>query len=188
MKKKIVVIILLFLIIISLIYLFNSYQKDSSIEKIGDKTEENNYSSNIIKNVNYSSKDLNGNQYIINADEGEIDISDPNVIYLKNVKGLIKLTNGNKITISSKYGKYNIDNYDTIFNLEVNVDYLDNNIIGQYLDVSINRNTLIMSKNVIYTNLKNILKADVIEMNIQTKDTKIFMYDTSKKVNIKSKN
>ena len=45
-----------------------------------------------------------------------------------------------------------------------------------------------MSKNVIYTNLKNILKADVIEMNIQTKDTKIFMYDTSKKVNIKSKN
>ena len=98
------------------------------------------------------------------------------------------MTNGNKITISSKYGKYNIDNYDTIFNLEVNVDYLDNNIIGQYLDVSINRNTLIMSKNVIYTNLKNILKADVIEMNIQTKDTKIFMYDTKKKVNIKSKN
>ena len=98
------------------------------------------------------------------------------------------MTNGNKITISSKYGKYNIDNYDTIFNLDVNVDYLNNNIIGQYLDVSIDRNTLIMSKNVIYTNLKNILKADVIEMNIQTKDTKIFMYDTSKKVNIKSKN
>ena len=145
------------------------------------------YNSNIIKNVNYSSKDLNGNQYVINADEGEIDLSDPNVIYLKNVKGLIKLTNGNKITISSKYGKYNIDNYDTIFNLDVNVDYLNNNIIGQYLDVSIDRNTLIMSKNVIYTNLKNILKADVIEMNIQTKDTKIFMYDTSKKVNIKSK-
>ena len=68
------------------------------------------------------------------------------------------MTNGNKITISSKYGKYNIDNYDTIFNLEVNVDYLDNNIIGQYLDVSIDRNTLIMSKNVIYTNFKNILK------------------------------
>ena len=68
------------------------------------------------------------------------------------------MTNGNKITISSKYGKYNIDNYDTIFNLDVNVDYLNNNIIGQYLDVSIDRNTLIMSKNVIYTNLKIFLK------------------------------
>ena len=188
MVKKIIALIIL---PVSLILIY--FYLDRSINKTKDTTEkilEDNdvYNSNIIKNVNYSSKDLNGNQYIINADEGEIDISDPNVIYLKNVKGLIKLTNGNKITISSKYGKYNIDNYDTIFNLDVNVDYLNNNIIGQYLDVSIDRNTLIMSKNVIYTNLKNILKADVIEMNIQTKDTKIFMYDTSKKVNIKSKN
>ena len=188
MVKKIIALIIL---PVSLILIY--FYLDRSINKTQDTTEkilEDNdvHNSNIIKNVSYSSKDLNGNQYIINADEGEIDISDPNVIYLKNVKGLIKLTNGNKITISSKYGKYNIDNYDTIFNLEVNVDYLDNNIIGQYLDVSINRNTLIMSKNVIYTNLKNILKADVIEMNIQTKDTKIFMYDTKKKVNIKSKN
>ena len=33
-----------------------------------------------------------------------------------------------------------------------------------------------------------ILKADVIEMNIDTKDTKIFMYENSKKVRIMSKN
>ena len=188
MVKKIIILIILSVSLI-LIYFYldrsNNQTQDTKEEILEDSDV---YNSNIIKNVNYSSKDLNGNQYVINADEGEIDLSDPNVIYLKNVRGLIKLTNGNKITISSKYGKYNIDNYDTIFNLEVNVDYLDNNIIGQYLDVSINRNTLIMSKNVIYTNLKNILKADVIEMNIQTKDTKIFMYDTKKKVNIKSKN
>mgnify|MGYP005999427795 FL=1 len=155
MVKKIIALIIL---PVSLILIY--FYLDRSINKTQDTSEnilEDNdvYNSNIIKNVNYSSKDLNGNQYIINADEGEIDISDPNVIYLKNVKGLIKLTNGNKITISSKYGKYNIDNYDTIFNLDVNVDYLNNNIIGQYLDVSIDRNTLIMSKNVIYTNLKN---------------------------------
>ena len=33
-----------------------------------------------------------------------------------------------------------------------------------------------------------ILKADVIDMNIETKDTKIFMYDKEKKINIKSIN
>tara|TARA_B100000965_G_C19509340_1_gene721223 strand:+ start:643 stop:1209 length:567 start_codon:yes stop_codon:yes gene_type:complete len=188
MVKKIIILTLLSVTLI-VIYFYI----DRSINQSKDITEKiskdnNEYNSNIIKDVNYSSKDLNGNQYIINADEGEIDLSDPNIIYLKNVRGLIKLTNGNKVTINSKYGKYNIDNYDTIFNLDVNVDYLDNNIIGQYLDVSINRNSLIMSKNVVYTNLKNILKADVIEMNIQTKDTKIFMYDSKEKVNIKSKN
>ena len=47
---------------------------------------------------------------------------------------------------------------------------------------------MIISRNVIYTNLENILKADVVEINIETKDTKIFMYDSKDKVNIKSKN
>ena len=45
-----------------------------------------------------------------------------------------------------------------------------------------------ISKNVIYTNVENILRADVVEINIKTKDTKIFMHEKEKKVNIKSKN
>ena len=49
------------------------------------------------------------------------------------------------------------------------------------------RNTMIISKKVIYKNLKNILKADVIEINIKNKDTKIFMHNNNEKVNIKSK-
>ena len=36
-------------------------------------------------------------------------------------------------------------------------------------------------------NFENILKADVIEIDIDTKDTKIFMYKNNKKVNIKTK-
>ena len=47
---------------------------------------------------------------------------------------------------------------------------------------------MIISNNVVYTNKENILKADVIDMNIETKDTKIFMYDKEKKINIKSIN
>ena len=45
-----------------------------------------------------------------------------------------------------------------------------------------------MTKKVVYTNLENILKADAIEMNLKTKDTKVFMYENQKKVNIKSIN
>ena len=47
---------------------------------------------------------------------------------------------------------------------------------------------MIISKNVIYNNSENILKADVIEIDIRTKDTKIFMYEQEKKVKITSKN
>ena len=39
-----------------------------------------------------------------------------------------------------------------------------------------------MSTNVIYTGNKNELFADMIEMNISTKDTKIFMNNNEKKV------
>ena len=47
---------------------------------------------------------------------------------------------------------------------------------------------MIVSKKVIYTNNGNILNADVVEIDINTKDAKIFMYEKDKKVNIKSKN
>ena len=46
------------------------------------------------------------------------------------------------------------------------------------------KNTIIISKNVKYKNLDNILRSDVIEMDIATKNTKIYMYDKMDKVNI----
>ena len=151
--------------------------------------EENFVNSNIIKDIKYSSKDLKGNEYIIEANEGEIDISNSNIIYLKKVKAYIKLIKKNEmITISSDFGKYNTVTYDTIFSKNVEVDYMDNNLIGNYLDFSMMKNTLIMSKNVVYTNPDNILIADVVELNTVTKDTKIFMHNSNEKVEVKSKN
>ena len=47
---------------------------------------------------------------------------------------------------------------------------------------------MIVSRNVVITDLENIVKADVIELDIKTKDTKIFMFEKNKKVNIKNKN
>ena len=66
--------------------------------------------------------------------------------------------------------------------------YLDNKITGEYLDFSLDSNLMVISRDIVYTNLDNVLVADVLEMNIETKDTKIYMYENKKKVNIKSKN
>ena len=54
------------------------------------------------------------------------------------------------------------------------------------MDFSLERNSMIISRNVNYNNLENELKADVVDINIKTKDTKIFMLEEGKKVNIKS--
>jgi len=47
---------------------------------------------------------------------------------------------------------------------------------------------LIISKNVVYTNQNNILKADVIKLNTITKDAKIFMHNSKEQINIEGLN
>ena len=151
-------------------------------------TEERIESSNIIEDVSYSAKDTNGNEYFLKASEGTIDQNDSNYIFLKSVNALINLKNYNLVEISSDFGKYNINNYDTIFSKNVIITYLDNKITGDYLDFSWEKNLMIISRDVILKNNKSSLQADVIEVNIETRDIKIFMYEENKKVNIKSLN
>jgi len=179
----------LFFFIFLIAYSKLSKEDQIIIEQNLEINEKDFVNSNIIKDIKYSSTDLKGNEYIINADEGEIDINNTDIIFLKNVTAYIKLVKKNEIiTISSDFGKYNTVTYDTIFSKNVKVDYIDNNLIGNYLDFSMKNNLLIMSKNVVYTNPNNILKADVIKLDTITKDTKIFMYNSDEKVKVKSKN
>ncbi len=186
-KKATIVIILILLVIIVLISFINFSQKKTSLKIIENTTEEKSFSSNIIKNVSYVSEDAKGNKYTINAYQGEIDLANSDLIYLTDVIALIDLIDSENIEITSDYGKYNITNYDTIFSKNVIINYQYNKITGEYLDFSFDRESMIVSKEVVYTNLENILKADVIEVNIETKDTKIFMHESEKQVNIKSK-
>ena len=176
-----------FLFLLSLIY-SKIFKKSEVVNKEQILNNEDNYNSNIIKDVNYLSKDERGNEYILDAAEGQIDLSNNKIIFLTNVKANINLYDSRNISISSNFGKYNIDNYDTIFSKNVLINHMNHKIRGDYLDFSLERNSMIVSKNVVYTNGKNTLKTDVIEIDIQTKDTKIFMYEDSKKVNIKTKN
>lgn len=189
MTKKIVVgiFITIFLILISKIIYSKFLKKKENLNSQILEEKVKPYNSNLLENIEYVSKDAKGNEYIIRAKNGEIDLDQNNIIYLVDVKSLIRLKNSNEINITSNYGKYNTNNYNTIFSENVIIDYLDNKITGEYLDFSIKRNSMIISREVVYTNTKNILKSDVIELNIETKDTKIYMYDKNKKINIKDR-
>ena len=192
--KKIVKIFLFFIFLIGFLYLF--YYKFYKIDKsttisqpIDDSSDTNpSYNSNIIEDVNYKSIDAQGNQYIISAKKGEIDYLEPNILFLTDVTALIKLKSSDRIEITSDFGKYNSNNFDTIFSKNVLINYLDNRIKANYLDFSLEKNLMIISGKVIYNNLENILEADAVEINIKTKDAKIFMYENDKKVNIRSIN
>ena len=199
MKKKIIlgIFFIIFFFTLFFFYFKTNHNKDilakkKSLDVIEKENiqinEEKIISSNIIEDVSYSAKDTKGNEYFLKAGEGTIDQNQSNYIFLKSVKGIINLKDYKLIEISSDFGKYNINNYDTIFSKNVIITYLDNKITGDYLDFSWDKNLMIISKKVNLKNEKNSLEADVIEINIKTKDIKIFMYEENKKINIKSIN
>ena len=192
MKKKffLKILLILTLIVITWFVYFKYFKEDKTklskqVNPLSEIGEETVYNSNIIKDINYTSRDLKGNEYIIIAKEGEIDLDNSDIIFLTDVTAYIKLVkNSELIVITSNYGKYNTINYDTIFSKNVKIDYVDNIVTGDYLDFSMMKNLLIISRNVIYKNPKNTIKADVIEFNTNTKDTKIFMYNLNEQVNV----
>ena len=191
MQKSLIlrVSVIITILILLLIIIFNLNQNNKElIEEKKEIVQEEIESSNLIKDVEYKSKDSSGNVYILKASEGTIDQSNNNIIYLTSIKAIIELEGYNSIDISSNFGKYSIDNFDTIFSKNVIIEYLDNIIIGEYLEFSLSKSLMTISRNVVFKNDKSSLKADVIEVDIKTKDIKISMYEENKKINIKSLN
>ena len=183
---KIIIFIILILLSVLLFY-FKFFSKKTTVKINVEENLSTSSLSNVIKDVSYVSTDSKGNKYSINALTAEIDQNNSNILFLTDVSATIELTNSNNIKIISDYGKYNSDNFDTIFSKNVIINYLDNKINGEYLDFSIARGNMIISRNVVYSSPENILEADIIDINIETKDTKISMFDKNEKVNLRSK-
>ena len=185
-KTGLQVIMVLIIILISLWFYLKYFTKNiedaketSIIERI-DKNQNN--TSTYINDINYVSSDAKGNKYQITAKQGEIKIENSDLMFLKGVEAFIFMKDSDMIKITSNFGKYNSKNYDTIFSENVIVIYPGHKITGVYLDFSFLNNLGTFTENVVYAGEKTNLFADKIEMNLGTKNTKIFMKDTGKKV------
>ena len=190
-KKTTIQILLIFLIFLFLKLFYLKYFKNS--QKISENipkedkqiiTSQNDNSTYIDK-INYISSDTRGNRYQITAEQAEIKIEDPDVMLLENVVAYIFNKDSDTAMITSNFGVYNSKNYDTIFSENVIILYPGHKITGEYLDLSFLKNLGTISKDVIYKGEKTSLFADKVEINLTTKDTKIFMDDKNKKVLVK---
>ena len=188
-KTGLQVLMVLVIIIISLWFYLKYFTKkfeDVKDNPVIEKIDENqNSTSTYIDDINYVSTDAKGNKYQITAKQAEIKVENPDVMLLKDVVAFVFIKDSDIVKITSDLGKYNSKNYDTIFSKNVIVIYPGHKITGEYLDFSFLTNLGIFTTNVIYNGDKTNLFADKIEMNLTTKDTKIFMNDTEKKVLIK---
>ena len=96
------VIIVIFLVIFY--KYFNQEKSTKKIDSIEKKTSKSlNEKSNLIKGIEYFSKDEAGSIYNINAESGEINDNNPDIIFLTNVKAKISTLNSEDIFIESNF-------------------------------------------------------------------------------------
>ena len=141
----------------------------------------------MIKNLSYFSKDNLGNEYIIESKYSELNLDNVDIINMEGVSAKIIMANSKPIYVTSNFAKYNNENYETTFTDNVLIVYLDNKIRCEKFYISIENNFANVTDNVIYENPKEKLIADTIEIDLITKNSKIFMIDKSKKVMVLNK-
>lgn len=139
-------------------------------------------SANLMQDIEYFSKDGNGNQYVITSKTGETDITNPDIIFMTDVYAEITFAGTDSIKIRSLNAKYNNKNYETKFIKNVTLNYLEHQVNSENLDLSFEKNLASIYNSLIYQNADSTLKADRFEMDLITKDSKIFMNDKTKKI------
>ena len=186
-KKTFLQIVLLSLIIFLTYIFFYTYLKkdDKTVEK---ENTDRQTKTDVITDIEYLSKDDDGNTYIIKAKNGIIDNENQDLIHLKDVKAEINFDVNKKIFITAKQATYNNDNFNTIFSDNVRLSHDYHNLECNNIDLIFSENYAKLFGNVIYMNNFTKLLADQIEIDLISRKTEISMYDTNNKVKIKHKN
>ena len=94
---------------------------------------------------------------------------------MKNVVATINTQRNSPIIIKADNATYNNINYNTNFYTNVFTKLEQHNLSSDILNLIFEKNLLEILDNVVYKNLDTQLMADKIEINIITKDVKIYM-------------
>ena len=185
MKYKTIIQFIFGIFFLTIIFLFyNKYFPSNKEPLITQSTNGNSKSlkaeSNLINDMRYKTTDGNGNKYFIYSKYGEEDISNPEIILMKNVVARIEIFEKDTIYIKSLSAKYNTTSYETNFNKDVELKYLDHEIFSENMDLSFQKNFVWLYTNVIYKGFDYKLFADKIEIDLITKNSKIYTDDDEK--------
>ena len=175
--------ITLVLILCGIIYYQYFYDKPSRIisKKIESlEKDKEKLSGNIIKNIEYKSEDEKGNFYIIRSKKGEFKDQENDIIFMTDVTAIMRLKDKTTIKLSSLNAKYNIINNNTNFFNNVNLNYLNHNVVAKNIDIFFKDSRLEAYNDLVYRNLDLSLIADKVEIDLITKNSKIFMFDDKK--------
>jgi lipopolysaccharide export system protein LptC len=191
MKKIIQFVILIILILLIIFFYFNYLdqnkkinKKDSNLKVEKQIPEENN---NLIKNLRYDVNFADNTKYSISSDLSEL-IYENNVekVKMQYVTAIITDKNNTPLKITSDQAVYDSSNYDSLFDTNVKIEYLDHIIQSEKLDLNFNKNFIKIYDNVVYEGLYGIIETDIITIDLTTRNIDIYMKNSKEKVQIMS--
>ena len=192
--------LILFCILIIIIFVFyNKYFKKNHKAETNDtlsitsslNQKENDLTNqkenNIIKNLKYEISIRENNDYQIMSELSELTYKDgAELIMMTKVTAILTDENINSIIITSDKAIYNNTNYNTSFENNVRIQYLNNIILADNMFLDFKENFISVKNNVKYNGSFGNLEADNIKINLITKKIDVFMNNTNENIVITS--
>jgi len=189
MKRVIKYVLIIFLILISLLFYNFFFKKNTQTENV-TVIQENleNSQNNIIRNLEYNINLSNGNKYFITAESGVLSYNN-NIETVDMTNPIAEITYGDNtlITISSNKAIYNNNNYNSFFRENVKINYSNNLIYADKMNLNFIENKIIIFENVKYIGPYGKLKTDNIGIDLLTKEIQIYMDSEKDNVEIVTK-
>ena len=144
-------------------------------ENINDleKNKEKSKIENLTKEIEYITSNRNGDIFKISAKYGKTNIESSNILDLEIVDGIISSSDRPDIFITSDFAEYNYNNQNSKFYRNVVIKYDNKVITCDNLDLSISENIAVAYSNVTVKDEKSVMKAQVLTLDIVTKDINI---------------
>ena len=147
-----------------------------------------NTENNLIKNLKYEVKLDQDNQYIITSDLSEITYENNfEVVKMQNVTAIFIDQSNIPIIVTSDHAIYNNSNYNTKFYDNGRIEYLNNFILSDNMDLDFNNNLITINENVEYNGIQGTIIADNVKIDLITKKIEIYMDDINDNVEITTK-
>ena len=187
--KRVIQLALLSVIVIS-IFVFNkiyfSEEKKIVVDTDIPISETiNQDENNIIKNLKYEVKLEDDNWYIISSEFSEIIyINNFELIKMREVFAQFRNKKNITITVVSDEALYDNSNYNTKFRKNVQIEFMNNKIFSDKVDINFQDNTIKIFENVKYVGIDGTVTSDNIMINMITKKVNIFMNEENNKVEI----
>ena len=128
---------------------------------------------NLSKKIEYITTNDKGDIFKIIAKYGKTNLKNSNILDLEQVDGIISTLERSQIYISSNNAEYNYANQNSKFYNNVKINYDNKEITCDNLDLNISENLAVAYNNVVIKNENSLMKAQIITLDIITKDINI---------------